>query len=140
MTPYQNWVKDFSDIFTLRGGVHRPLKKNTAESTEEKTIVKQWLDGDSATGRWFGMRPTLEDHGVTINSGLLYTPTMKTGGGLNEERSTKGYSLFNLSVSVDTEKAGHGKAELSTLFINEKQGTESPDQTATAELWGTGWG
>ena len=110
-TPYQSWVKDFSDIFTLRGGVHRGLnaKQASAEKQEEKTVVKQWLDGDYATGRWFGARPLLEDHGVTVNSGLLYSPVMKTGGGLNDANSTKGYSLFNLSVTVDTEKAGGWK-------------------------------
>lgn len=67
LTPYQSWVKDFSDIFTLRGGIHRSLNSEVAQVTEEKTVVKQWLDGDYATGRWFGMRPTFEDHGVTIN-------------------------------------------------------------------------
>lgn len=122
LTPYQNWVKDFSDIFTLRGIIHRDLDKQETQSPEEKTVVKQWLDGDYATGRWFGMRPMLETHGVTINSGLLYGPTMKTGGGLNEENSTKGYSLFNLSVSVDTEKAGAWKGGTFYALYQKKTG------------------
>lgn len=72
----------------------------------EKSNIQQWMDGDFATGRCFGTRPLLESHGVTINSSLLYSPFMKTGGGANGEPSTKGYSLFNLGVTVDTEKAG----------------------------------
>ena len=71
----------------------------------DKTTVQGWLDGDYAVGRCFGSRPLLESHGVTINSSLLYSPFMKTGGGANDGRSTKGYSLFNLGVTLDTEKA-----------------------------------
>lgn len=122
LTPYQNWVKDFSDVFTLRGGLHRDLIKQETQGSEEKTVVKQWLDGDYATGRWFGMRPMLEDHGVTINSGLLYSPATKTGGGLNGENSTKGYSLFNLSVSVDTQKAGAWKGGTFYALYQRKTG------------------
>lgn len=109
--PLQAWDRGFLDIFTLRGGIHKALASEEAgeEKAEEKTVMKQWLDGDYATGRWFGARPLLEEHGVTVNSGLLYSPIMKTGGGLNGENSTKGYSLFNLSVTVDTERAGGWK-------------------------------
>ena len=96
--------KGFSNIFNLKGGVE---KSNPAKEAEtEQTVVKDWLDGNYATGKWFDTRPVLEEHGVTINSSLLYGPSLKTGGGLNGEGSGKGYSLFNLSVTVDTERAG----------------------------------
>ena len=99
--------KNISPILDLKGGVETSPPK--AEASVEKTVIKQWLDGDYATGKWFGARPLFEDHGVTVNSSLLYSPFMKTGGGANGERSGKGYSLFNLSVTVDTEKAGMWK-------------------------------
>lgn len=107
-TPYQAWIKSFSDVFSLRGGIHKHLQQeyDAAHAVGEKTLVQQWLDGDYATGKWFGARPMLDEHGVTINSGFLYTPAMKTSGGASGEASFKGSSLFNLSVTVDTKKAG----------------------------------
>lgn len=96
--------KNFFSIFNLQGAVSKEAVQ------KEETVVDQWLNGSYATGKWFGSRPLLEDHGVTVNSSLLYSPFVKTGGGANGEGSGKGYSLFNLSVTVDTEKAGlwHG--------------------------------
>lgn len=124
LTPYQVWVRDFSDVFTLRGKVHKEIPTNQELSGKEaeQTVVKQWLDGSYATGRWFGARPILEDHGVTINSGLLYSPFMKTGGGANDGRTSKGYSLFNLSVTVDTEKAGMWKGGTFYALYQKKTG------------------
>lgn len=97
----------FNNIFKLKGGVAKSTPETKAEI--EKTVVKDWLDGNYATGKWFGARPLFEEHGVTINSSLLYSPFMKTGGGAYGEGSGKGYSLYNLSVTVDTEKAGMWK-------------------------------
>ena len=94
----------FFKIFNLKGGVAKSTPTEKAEI--ERTVVKDWLDGNYATGKWFGARPLFEEHGVTVNSSLLYTPMMKTDGGLSGERGGKGYSLYNLSVTVDTEKAG----------------------------------
>lgn len=88
----------------VEGGVCKC--KECLKCAVEKPVVKQWIDGDYAAGRFFGERPLLESHGVTINSSMLYSPFMKTGGGANGESSAKGYGLFNLGVTVDTEKAG----------------------------------
>lgn len=102
-----NQDKGLLSIFNLRGGVAKSDDETEegADVSAEKTVVKQWLDGDYATGKWFGARPLFEDHGVSVNSSLLYSPFMKTSGGANDGRTGKGYSLFNLSVTVDTEKA-----------------------------------
>lgn len=88
-------------IGTGLGGLDKVINNGVGKST-----VQQWLDGDYATGKYFGERPALESHGVTINSSMLYSPFTKTGGGANGEKSTRGYSVFNLGVTVDTEKAG----------------------------------
>lgn len=120
----------FFNIFNLKGGVEKTNAEQTLENTSEpvtkaeaeKTIVKQWLDGNYATGKWFGARPLIEEHGVTINSSLLYSPFMKTGGGFNGETSTKGYSLYNLSVTVDTEKAGLWKGGTFYTLYQKKTG------------------
>lgn len=119
--------KGFFPIFNLKGGVEKAAP--TAEVSEsetkaeiEKTVVKQWLDGDYATGKWFGARPMLSDHGVTVNSSLLYSPMYKGGGGASGDASTKGYSLFNLSVTVDTEKAGAWKGGTFYALYQKKTG------------------
>lgn len=110
----------FIKIFNLKGGV---AKSNAQpEGKAEETMVKQWLNGNYATGRWFGARPLLEDHGLTINSSLLYSPFMKTSGGASGEGSGKGYSLFNLSVTLDTEKAGLWKGGTFYTLYQRKTG------------------
>lgn len=70
-----------------------------------KTAVQEWLEADNATQKYFGMKPILESHGLTIDSSFLYSPFLKTSGGANGEASAKGYSLFSLGVTLDTEKA-----------------------------------
>lgn len=112
--------KGFFPVFDLKGGVAKTT--DAIEAGVEKPMVKQWLDGDYATGKWFGARPMFEDHGVTVNSSLLYSPMVKTGGGGNGEASGKGYSLFNLSVTVDTEKAGMWKGGTFYALYQNKRG------------------
>lgn len=91
----------------LEGAVDTPLEAidKVINAGVDKTTVQEWLDGDNAFRKCFGARPLLESHGVTINSSFLYSPFMKTAGGANGERSAKGYSLFSLGVTLDTEAA-----------------------------------
>lgn len=114
--------KGFLKIFNLKGGVEKTPEDTTKKIEAEKTLVKQWLDGDYATGKWFGARPLLEEHGLTVNSSLLYSPFMKTGGGASEGASGKGYSLFNLGVTLDTEKAGLWKGGTFFTLYQRKTG------------------
>lgn len=110
--------KGFFNIFNLKGGVN----KSDKEAATEGTLMHQWLNGNYATGKWFGARPLFEEHGVTINSSLLYSPFVKTSGGASGEGSGKGYSLFNLSVTVDTEKAGLWKGGTFYALYQRKAG------------------
>lgn len=71
----------------------------------DKNAVQEWINGDYATIKYFGMRPIIESHGLTVDSSLIYSPYMKTAGGANGEASTKGYSLFSVGVGLDTEAA-----------------------------------
>lgn len=104
----------------LKGGVEKV--DNAIDAVTEKTVVRNWLDGNYATGRWFGARPLFEDNGVTVNSSLLYSPFMKTGGGASGDVNGKGYSLFNLSVTVDTEKAHMWKGGTFYALYQKKTG------------------
>lgn len=112
--------KGLLSIFNLQGGIEKADK--AIEAGIEKTAVQNWIDGSYATGKWFGARPLFEDHGVTVNSSLLYSPFVKTGGGAYGEGSGKGYSLFNLSVTVDTEKAGGWKGGTFYALYQKKTG------------------
>lgn len=114
--------KGIFSIFNLKGGVQKSPETTTNDATVEKTVLKQWVDGDYATGRWFGGRSLLEDKGLTINSSLLYSPSMKTAGGANGEASGKGYSLFNLGITLDTEKAGMWKGGTFYTLYQRKTG------------------
>lgn len=134
-SPLQRSLEDASDrtpdedngfikIFNLKGGVTKTNPDGTpmTKGQIEKTVVKDWMDGNYATGKWFGARPILEDHGLSVNSSLLYSPFMKTGGGDYGEASGKGYSLFNLSVSLDTEKANMWKGGTFYALYQRKAG------------------
>lgn len=88
----------------------------------QKETISQWMDGDFATGRFFGARPIFESHGVTINSSYLYSPFMKTGGGASGENGYKGYGIFNLGVTLDTEKAGLWKGGTFFTLYQKKVG------------------
>lgn len=107
----------------------------------EKTTVQEWLDGDYATGKYFGARPNIESHGVSINSSLLYSPFVKTGGGANERSSAKGYSVFNLGITVDTEKAGLWKGGTAFALYQRKNGygVSGPDGAMGDWMGFDGW-
>ncbi len=38
----------------------------TANTEEGKSFLEEWWNGKSATGNWFGVRDTLEDHGLKL--------------------------------------------------------------------------
>lgn len=107
----------------------------------DKTNVQEWMDGDYAAGRFFGERPLLENHGVTINSSLLYSPFTKTRGGANGDASTKGYSLFNLGVTIDTEKAKLWKGGTFFALYQRKNGygISGPDNAMGDFMGFDGW-
>lgn len=49
--------------------------------------IQTWWNGDRATGDWFGLRESVEDHGLTLSGKWLGTVYGVVGGGL-EHRST----------------------------------------------------
>lgn len=129
----------FLQINHLKSGISKI--DSSVDKITEKTVVKQWIDGDYATGKWFGARPILEDHGLTINSSFLYSPFIKTGGGSYGEGSGKGYSLFNLSATLDTEKAGLWKGGTFYTLFQRKTGYGLSGPSGAMGDWMTfdGW-
>jgi carbohydrate-selective porin OprB len=51
-----------------------------------KSPLESWLDGKYASGNWFGVRDTLEDHGITPYGYWKGTFYGLTGGGLDSPR------------------------------------------------------
>jgi len=74
------------------------------------------------TGDWGGLRSNLEEHGITVNSSYLAGPSKKFhGGGIKNRKEFKGYGLYNLGVTLDTEKMGLWKGgTFSTLYQNKR--------------------
>lgn len=115
--------KGFFDIFNLNGGVEKTEGVEAPkEASTEETVVQKWLNGSYATGKWFGARSLLEEHGLTINSSLIYSPDVMLNGGANNGASGKGYSLFNLNATLDTEKAGMWKGGTFYALYQRKTG------------------
>ena len=54
---------------------------------EPSAGFENWWNGRGATGDWFGVRDTIEDHGLTIGGKWLGTVYGVVGGGL-ERRAT----------------------------------------------------
>lgn len=131
----QEKEKGFFSIFNLRGGVEKIEPQPEVEGKVEETALQHWLNGDSAAGKWFGARPILEDKGLSIDSSLLYSPFMKTGGGANGEISGKGYTLFNLSVTLDTEKSGLWKGGTFYALYQNKRGYGIAGPTGAMGDW-----
>lgn len=108
----------------LDKGTNSGLEKidDTISLAANKTAVQEWLNGDYATRKYFGARPILESHGLTVDSSFLYSPFMKTAGGANGEMSEKGFSLFSVGVSLDTEAAKMWKGGKFFMLYQRKAG------------------
>lgn len=113
------------DLDVLEGAVGAPLDSmdKVLNAQIDKNAVQEWLNGDYATRKYFGARPILESHGLTIDSSLLYSPFMKTSGGANGEASARGYSLFSVGVGLDTEAAKLWKGGKFFALYQRKIGT-----------------
>lgn len=122
-----------------------------AEGVQEP--VPQTLDSyfswDRATGNWWGVRDTLEEHGVFFNTSLIMDVSTNFSGGL--ERETVYRQLLDVNLAVETEPligweggtfyisfnnyaGGNGTTEL----VGDLQGfdnLDADDYTALYELW-----
>lgn len=109
--------KNIVPVLDLKGGVTKGEVKE-----EPKTRFESWISGDYMTGDWGGLRSNLEEHGITFGSRYLTGPTKKyRGGGYQNRRDLKGYGLYNLDLTLDTEKMGLWKGgTFYTLYQNKR--------------------
>lgn len=64
-----------SSTFAIAGAVSQP-------PTEKSQGLKEWWQGDNASGEWFGLRPALKDHGLTFSGKWGASFFAVAGGGL----------------------------------------------------------
>jgi porin len=101
------------------------------------------------TGDWFGLRPKLEDHGITFNGNLTEDYSKSLMGG-TDDGGDAFRSLLNLNITLDTGKLGAWKdGTFYANFQNQNgrngqeligniQGVSNIDadgQTALYEIW-----
>jgi porin len=77
---------------------------------------KPWLDWEHATGDWAGVRPWLDDHGLTLDISYTADFFYNLGGGLNTSDADQYRGLLGIGLTVDTEKLGLW--ENGTFFVN----------------------
>lgn len=111
-SPDQNIVP----VLDLKGGVIK------GEPEKPKTRLEAWLTGDYMTGDWRGFRAQLEEKGIKVGSTYMGGPAKKfRGGGMENRRELKGYGLYNLNLTLDTEKMGLWKGgTFYTLYQNKR--------------------
>jgi len=97
-TPGVNKEKNILPILELKGGVK--------EAQEKPSLLKTWLEGDYATGNWFGLRSKLEEHGVSINSSYYNGDWMNFRGGTTSATHLKTLGVIDTNIGLDTKKLG----------------------------------
>src|SRR5262245_29140226 len=84
---------------------------------ERKTAeLTSWIEGDYATGTWWGVRTSLEDKGLTIAGGYTAEVWGNTTGGL--KRGAVYTGLLDFGAELDLEKLiGWKGASVSTTWL-----------------------
>lgn len=89
---------------------HPPLA--TTQNVDTGKPVHEW---QRATDDWFGARPWLDDHGVTVGANLTIDASRDfRGGGASGDNFTR--NLFNLNLTLNTERLIGWKG--GTFFVN----------------------
>lgn len=134
--------KHFIPVLELKGGV-----KSEKIPEEKESSIKNWMNGDYATGNWMGLRTRLEDHGITITGSYTNDGFMKLHGGINSKIPVKYLGLVNSNLELDTKKLGlwsggkfnvqflnkHGQG-LSRDYVGDVQIFDNADTQSFAQL------
>lgn len=128
-----------------------PVAQHPPEATPENTDtgkpVHEW---QRLTDDWWGARPWLDDHGISINANITMDGSSVFSGGVDGSGSAF-RELFNLNATIDTERLFDWKG--GTFFVNfqnqagsnggedvgDLQGVSNidtgGDRTQVSELW-----
>lgn len=90
--------KNIVPVLDLQGGVQ-------TQEVKKETPLAIWLNQDTATGDWHGLRSKLEENGVTVSSSYMLNNFIKEHGGGLLDRSRPSYQgIINTAVEFNTEK------------------------------------
>lgn len=93
---------------------------------EESPEPTRFLDRETLTGAWGGIRPSLADHGISIDAAYTLDLLWNVRGGIDTGRATR--SNLNISFEWDTEKAGAWDGGLFGLEFQSTQGASLTEQ------------
>ncbi len=71
-----------------------------------RTQLLKLCEGDCLTGDWGGVRPELEEKGITLNLEYVSTLFVNTHGGVNTHRAIEYTGNTHLTLSLDTASLG----------------------------------
>jgi len=93
-----NEDKNIVPVLDLKGGVQ-------TQEIKKETPVEIWLNQDTMTGNWNGLRSKAEEHGITVSGSYMLNNFMKehSGGLLNNSRPSY-QGISNTSIEFNTEK------------------------------------
>lgn len=128
----------------------QPVAQHPPEATTQNVDTgKPIHEWQRLTDDWFGARPWLDDHGVSINANLTADWSNVFSGGTNPGASAF-RELFNLNATIDTERLLGWKGgsffvnfqnhagENGSMDVGALQGTsniDGPDRNQISELW-----
>lgn len=98
----------------------------SAAAQEESPEPTRFLDRETLTGTWGGIRPSLADHGISIDAAYTLDLLWNVRGGIDTGRATR--SNLNISFEWDTEKAGAWDGGLFGLEFQSTQGASLTEQ------------
>ena len=100
-------------VLDLKGGVQ-------THEVKKETPLEIWLNQDTATGNWKGLRSKLEDNGVTFTGSYTTNSFTKGhGGGILHNGKPSYQGIINTAVEFDTEKMHlYPGGKLFVLFQN----------------------
>ncbi len=115
------------DAADLHGGVQvTPIEP---EGVAQEGVLRRWLEGDYATGDWWGLRTKLEEHGVTVEATYLSDSAMKLYGGIDKHKHPfKYFGVIDAALILDTEKMGLWKNGQAVVRYQQKIGTGLNDE------------
>jgi len=105
--------------YLRRRGVHLSDERRTPDD-----LSKPWLEWESATGDWGGLRPRLHERGIIPGLELTGQLFSSVHGGLTRSDTTHAANLTTLSFNLDSTRLGlwHGGSALFSVEHHDGRG------------------
>jgi porin len=144
------WLTAVATVVVLAASAGGAEPTPTSQPAEPTDPVTAWLHGESATGDWLGLRPKLEDMGLSFKASLTIDSSWNLQGGLDTADHAFRHR-FDANLTLDTQKlvgwkggtffldfytinGDNGSAKL-TGAVQAFDNIDAPGRTQVAELW-----